>query len=332
MERAKEVGKRELSEQVAKLLVENGGPILREAQELMSSMHFDSRQLRSGLRYVKRWWRDLVRPALMALVCEAVGANPEVVKPIARGLILAGAAIDIHDDIVDKTEVKGPYRRRTVLGRHGQSIALILGDALLVQGLMEVSKAYQQGVPSERVGRALEAIRQGLIELGDAEALEQELVGRFDTPPDEYLRVVEKKAADVEAYVKAAAMLAGATEQQVGELANYGRRLGMVVILADDIEDTLNVNELRARIEKEPPPLPLLLYASAHTGQLELPLAQAPTEEEVRALLTKIKQAKSIQKSRAILRKLSREAIDGLKAVERPTKLIKILEEVTALA
>jgi len=290
-------------EELLKLLIEKGGPILSEAQQLMSSMKFKSKHLKNGLKYVRKWWKDLVRPALMVLTCEALGANPEIIKPLARGLILTAAAIDIHDDIIDKTEVKGPYRRKTVLAREGQAHTLILGDALFVQGLIELSKTYHLDIPKERVDQALQVIREALIELGDAEALEQEIVGKYDTPPEKYLEIIYKKAADTEAYLKATAILAGATPQQIQQLANYGRKLGMIIILADDIEDTLNPNELKSRITKEPPPLPLLYAYQNPKHQQEI--RQLIQRHDARQLTKKIKETKSIARTKKAIKSLA---------------------------
>ncbi|UCE15499.1 MAG: polyprenyl synthetase family protein, partial [Candidatus Bathyarchaeota archaeon] len=164
--------------------------------------------------------------------------------------------IDIHDDIIDQSKTKDS--RPTVLGKCGKDIALLAGDALLFKGLTLLHEAVEKGIPAEKLSLIISILKNMFFELGDAEALELHFRGRLDVTPEEYLHVVRKKAADVESYTRISAILGGGTKEEIDTLGKYGRILGMMAILRDDLTDMLDYEEAVHRITKECLPLPML--------------------------------------------------------------------------
>ena len=162
---------------------------------------------------------------------------------------LISGAIDIHDDIIDESKIKG--NRLTVFGKYGKNIALLVGDALIFKGFTMLNNARRYGIPIKKIEVINKIIKKTFFELGDAEALELKLRGRIDVSPEEYLQVVRKKAADVEATTRIGAILGDGSEDEINSLGEYGRILGMLVILRDDIIDMLDPEELIHRIKKE---------------------------------------------------------------------------------
>ncbi len=81
-----------------------------------------------------------------------------------------------------------------------------------------------------------------------------------DITPEEYLRVVRNKSADIEAYTRISAILGDGTEEEIEALGEYGRLLGMLSILRDDMIDMLDNEETIQRINNEHPPL-VIVYA-----------------------------------------------------------------------
>ena len=69
----------------------------------------------SLLKGAKDYWKDIYRPALTSLSCEAVGGNPSATNEAALIVTLAAAGIGIHDDIIDQSEMS--HFRRTIPGR-----------------------------------------------------------------------------------------------------------------------------------------------------------------------------------------------------------------------
>jgi geranylgeranyl pyrophosphate synthase len=244
-------------EQVQKLLKERGSKALEEARKTILQEKVECKEVREALTYfMNEYWQDLARPTLLSIACEAVGGDPDVTTPIAVPMILISGAIDIHDDIIDQSKVKGS--RPTVLGKFGKDIALLVGDALLFKGLTLLHEAVEKGVPAEKLSVIINILKNMFFELGDAEALELRFRGRVDITPEEYLHVVTKKAADVESYTRISAILGGGSEEEIDTLGKYGRLLGMLAILSDDLMDMIDFEEAKHRIKKECLPLPIL--------------------------------------------------------------------------
>jgi len=267
----------EMIEQVQKLLTERGSKALEEARKTILQEEVECKEVREALTYfMQEYWQDLARPTLLSLACEAVGGDPDMTTPIAVSMILISGAIDIHDDIIDESEIK--ESRPTVLGKFGKDIALLVGDALLFKGLTLLHEAVEKGIPAEKLSVIVSILKNMFFELGDAEALELRFRGRVDVTPEEYLHVVKKKAADVESYTRISAILGGGTEEEIDTLGKYGRILGMMAILRDDVSDMTDFEEAQHRIKKECLPLPILFA-----------LQNPETKSKTKALLQKEK-------------------------------------------
>ena len=239
-----------ITEQLQKLFQERGKEGLELARKTVLEEKIESKEVREALKYfMMEFWHNVTRPALLSLVCEAVGGDPDITTPIAISMTLISGAVDIHDDIIDQSETKGS--RPTVFGKFGKDMALLVGDALLFKGFNLLYKAVEKGVPAEQIAVISDIIKRTFFELGDAEALELQFRGRTDVTPEDYLCVVRKKAADVEAYTRISAIVGGGSGEEIEALGEYGRLLGMLVILRDDMIDMFDLEETIHRIKKE---------------------------------------------------------------------------------
>lgn len=253
---SKQTNSDELVETAKKLLREYGGKGLEMAKQQILSEKTESEAVNESIKYfMLECWRDFSRPGLLSIVCESIDDAPDLTTPVVVALSLLSGGIDIHDDIVDQSMRKGG--RLTVLGKFGQEIALLIGDALIFKGLTLLSQDYE-GISREKMNQINTIVKDTFFELGTAEALELCFRGKLDVKPQEYLSVIEKKAADVEAHTRIGGILGNATKQQQNALGRYGRLLGMLLILRDDFIDVLEPEEAKHRIQTEHLPLPLL--------------------------------------------------------------------------
>jgi len=302
-------------EHVEKLLEERGSKALEEARKTLLQEEVECKEVREALAYfLYEYWHDLARPTLLSIACEAVGGDPDVTTPVAVPMMLISGAIDIHDDIIDQSKIKGS--RPTVLGKFGKDVALLVGDALLFKGLTLLHEAVEKGVPAEKLSIIVAIINRTFFELGDAEALELQFRGRLDVTPEEYLRVVRKKAADVEAHTRISAILGGGSEDEIEALSQFGRLLGMMIILRDDLVDMIDFKEVQNRIKRESLPLPILyaLQDSKNESRLcSLLLKKAMTKRDVRMILENTDKAGGIKQLRRLMQKLSADACSHLK-------------------
>lgn len=245
-----------LIEQLRSLLQERGSKALEKARKLVLSETFDFKIIHDALHYfITEYWYDYTTPTLIFLGCEAFEGDPTCLEDLASALILINGAIDIHDDIIDLSTQKDG--RRTVYGKFGKEVALLISDALFVKGFVKLAESCQ-GFDIEVAKKVFDTLKKGFFELGEAEVSELKLRRRFDVDPEEYLKVMYKKAADIEALMRVGAILANANSNEIEILGKYGRIVGLLSIIRDDIIDMTMWEELRHRIRYECLPIPLL--------------------------------------------------------------------------
>jgi len=309
-----------------------GEPIVKEAFEDLFSSTIPSQKATRVLRKFSRWWTDYSRAALMVLSCEAVGGDPAVVRHAAKALVLAGGAFDLHDDIIDRSFLRTEKRRKSIQARYGMEATLLAGDALLIAGLIELTKVPE--VNAERARRAVTAVQDGLFELGSAEMEELRFVRNLSATPRSYLRIVRMKGADAEAYTRVGAILGGGTEKEIQGLGDFGRYLGMICIVRDDIVDLFNdAVECRSRLMKESLPLPLL-YAlgDSRTSTLLRSIwsrgeEKGPTEAQLEKLIGIIHENQGFEKGQAVIDGYIRKAKASLASIEDPTPFLALFQK-----
>ncbi len=306
---------------IQRIFKKRGKKALEVARKEILNEAFESEKAHQALTYfMTEYWHDLARPSLIAMACEAVGGKPEVTTPVSIPMILISGAIDIHDDIIDQSRKKSGHP--TVYGKFGRDIALIVGDALLLKGFAILNGIEKAGIPAKKAQQIVEMTKNMFFELGDAEALELSFRHQVDVLPDQYLRVVRKKAADVEAHTRIGAVLGNASRAELEALGEYGRLLGIMIILRDDWLDILEIAELKSRITKESLPLPLLYcLQEPETGEkLKGFLKKRPfTKLDLEKISEVVQKAEALRKYAGLMHKLADEAderLEKLKYVE----------------
>ena len=313
--------------QLQKIFRKRGSKALKIARKEVLKEKIECKEAREALTYfMTEYWHDLARPTLLSLACEVVGGDPELTTPIAVPMILISGAIDIHDDIIDQSKIKN--ERPTVYGKFGKDIALLVGDALLFKGLILLNKATQKGISKEKMRKIIDTIKNMFFELGDAEALELQFRGRKDFSPEEYIRIVRKKAADVEAHTRISAILGGGSKKEVEALSEYGRLLGMLIILRDDWIDMLDFEESVHRIKRECLPLPLL-YALKNPrirSEIDSILAKKKiAKKDAEAILRLVYNTGGFRQYENLTKGLAENALSTLSSIKFETQSLTLL-------
>jgi len=329
-----EITPEETIEQLQKIFKEKGSKALEMARKEIRQEKIESKEARKALTYfMTEYWQDRARPTLLSLVCEAVGGDPELTTPIAVSMILISGALDMHDDIIDRSETKDG--RSTVFGKFGKDIALLVGDALLFKGLALLSQAEEDGVPAEKIQSIIDIVQRMFFELGDAEALELQLRGRLDISPRKYLQIVRKKAADVEAHTRIGAIIGNASPIEIEAFGAYGRLLGMLIILRDDWIDILDFREFHQRVKNECLPLPILygMHNQLVKNKLgSLLQSEIITEKKAKRILEMTLEEGVIENYRKVMRVLADKAIATLGEIKYDTKGLRLLVNATLLS
>jgi heptaprenyl diphosphate synthase len=317
-------------------------PLLKEVQELAEkkgkkALEIARNALMQELRMLKsnnikkavkyfmyEYWLDTSRPALILMVSEALNGQNEIMDEISASLILISGGIDIHDDVIDESKTK--FGKPTVYGKFGKDVALLVGDALLFTGFILLHKNGKAA--KEKYSAILDVIKSMFFELGDAEALELKFRKHLLNPRD-YIEIIRRKAADVEAHTRIAAILSCADQDKIEMLGKFGRLLGMLLIIRDDIMDMLDKNELKNRIVKEHLPLPIFYAARqkdiAHKFEKILK-KRSITRRDVEFIREAVKKANGFSASQKIMQKLAHQAISSIKGLENNQLLCKLVQ------
>jgi geranylgeranyl pyrophosphate synthase len=263
-----------------------------------------------------------------------MGGDPDVTTRIAIPLTLISGGIDMHDDIIDLSKTKNG--KATVYGKYGKDIALLAGDALLFKGLTLLGEFAASGsVPCEEMKIIVKTVKNMFFELGDAESLELQFKGNQNILPDDYLEIVRKKAADVEAHTRIGALLGGASPEAIDAIGEYGRLLGMLIILRDDWMDLFDPFEMRNRIRNEALPLPLLLslrHPKAGHVVRETLSKKRITSKDIKAVTEAIDRSDLPQKYMKMMSKLAEDAMEQLKKHKLERRTLNLIISSTLMS
>jgi geranylgeranyl pyrophosphate synthase len=315
--------------EVKKVLKERGSRSLKNAVTSIKQEKIECDETKNAVSYFASYWRDIVRPSLVSLACEAVGGDPTNIAHIGESLTLLSGATDIHDDLIDKTMTK--ETRDTVLGKFGEDVALLAGDILFFKGFEELFEGLARvDIPPKKNLAISQMIIKLYFELCDGEALELKFRGRTNVKPEEYLRVLRKKAADIEICTRAGAMMGGGNKKQADLLGEYGRLLGLIILLRNDLEDLLDFDTgLNSRIKNESLPLPLLYALENEEKRTEIVALLRNREvkgKKAEELYELVYEAEGIKKLWTLFVDLRKEATNKIKEIKNNELLRLILE------
>jgi geranylgeranyl pyrophosphate synthase len=225
------------------------------AKQILRSEKMEYAKLQEALNHYITYWSDFMHPGLFSMACEAVGGKPDDALPTQAAIAMIAAAFDVHDDIIDKSEAK--HKIPTVYGKFGAELALLLGNAFLIEGFKLFVDSARM-LPKEKGKGAFDVFKKLLFEVGNAHALEVGLKEKENITPNDYMKIVEMKAASIEADMHFGALFGGGKDSEVQVLARVGRILGILATLRDDLIDVFDIEELRQRISVQDLPLPLI--------------------------------------------------------------------------
>jgi len=226
------------------ILNEKGGKIYEESRRILLE-DIQLEDLRETLEYASNSYRDLLRPSLIVLSCEAVGGKPETVLPVATTMTLLGMSLYIFDDIVDKTE----YRcfLPTTMGKFGTGKTLIAGGLITAKAFTAVNQVNLPPTQRRRLSRLFWGFLRGMAE---AEISNLKLRKMERIRSKDKLAVMKMRTLNIEACTKAGAILGFGSNDEIDHLGKFGKHVGLILELVDDLTESLNFTlELKEKIE-----------------------------------------------------------------------------------
>lgn len=173
-----------------------------------------------------------LRPLLLLLSTFAASGRWESALPAAAAVELLHNFTLIHDDIQDNSPTR--RGRPTIWVKWGIAQAINAGDCMLglaQLALLEVDEHYS----SEQVVRTCRLFNQTLVELTRGQYLDLAYEDQPSIPMEQYHRMVDgKTGALISACTEIGAILGGASEDKVDQMAKFGRKIGRAFQIQDD--------------------------------------------------------------------------------------------------
>lgn len=304
---------------------------LEFARRTILTEKIECEKIREALEYYTSNWEIFTHLGLFSIACEAVGGNPDKAVEIQAVIAMIVAALDVHDDVIDKSDTK--HGRPTVFGKFGQDMALLLGNAFLVSGFTLLNRSTAK-FPTEKRGEIFQTLKKSLFELGVAHALELNLKERIDVVAEEYMQILNMKATSVEADMRIGAIIGGGTNSEVQVLTRYGRILGILATLREEFIDIFEIEELSQRIQHEYVPIPVLfaMHDKDSEKRIRKLLARKHvTNKDVDELLDIVFEAKSVRELKKMMNYLIDESTHLIRRVKN-AKVRKTLEKLAVSA
>lgn len=203
-------------------------------QQLMDSVVPDlPLSLKNPIVYFLETPGKKIRPLLTLLSCQVLGGERREALPGAIAVELFHDFTLIHDDIMDRDELR--RGKPTIHVKWDDGTAILVGDALI--GL-----AYQQllKLPSHCLIPVVTIFSEALVKVCEGQALDKEFERRPDVGLDEYLEMVGKKTAWL---LKTSCELGGVIAQgrpeEIKALGDFGYYIGIGFQIQDDLLDVI---------------------------------------------------------------------------------------------
>lgn len=191
------------------------------------------------------------RPRMVLCAYRSLGGDDlEAAAYIGAAFELLHTALIVHDDVIDHDfmrrgapNISGSYRdRATASGssaraaeHSGISAAVIAGDLALFNAYRLIDRS---GVADVTRGRLLEVMDDALFASAAGELIDVDFQLAAEIPRvDDILTMERYKTAvySFECPLQAGAILAGASEQVVATLGDFGREIGIAYQIVDDL-------------------------------------------------------------------------------------------------
>ena len=172
-----------------------------------------------------------VRPQLALLATKLFGGNEEDVLPAALALEVFHNFTLLHDDVMDKAQVR--RGRPTVHVKWNANTAILSGDQMMIEAYKLLSQ-----VPENKLATTLRLFNQMATEICEGQQYDVDFESREDVTIPEYMEMIRLKTSVLLATaLRIGAYIAGATDEQQEQIYNFGIHLGLAFQIQDDMLD-----------------------------------------------------------------------------------------------
>ena len=172
-----------------------------------------------------------VRPQLAMIACGIFGGNEQEVAPAAMALEVFHNFTLLHDDVMDKAEVR--RGRPTVHIQWNENTAILSGDQMMIEAYKLLAE-----VPADKLHKVLHLFNKMATEICEGQQYDVDFESQEHVTIEEYLKMIRLKTSVLLATaLQIGSYLAGANEAQQEALYQFGINVGLAFQIQDDILD-----------------------------------------------------------------------------------------------
>ena len=187
------------------------------------------------LEHIRHRGGKRMRPLLILLIAKNYGGVNEVTLRSAVGLELLHTASLVHDDVVD--ESKERRGQPSVNAEYNNKVAVLVGDYVLSTALLNISYTN-----NSEILRSIAVLGRNL---SNGEILQLSNIKNTEFSEDIYYDVIKMKTAALfEACCEVGTLSVNANEKQIELAKEFGRNLGIIFQIRDDIFDYYDSKEI----------------------------------------------------------------------------------------
>lgn len=207
-------------------------PILTEMEAFSASftdaMSHQNGLLSQALSHIRQQGGKRMRPMLIFLLAKNFSGVTPHTNDAALALELLHTASLVHDDVVDESmERRG---QSSVNAAYNNKVAVLVGDYILSMALQHVSLTGDAQI------MAIIARLGGMLSSG--EILQLSNIQSQEVSEEVYYQVISQKTAALfEACARVGALTSGASAEQIERASLFGKHIGMIFQIRDDIFD-----------------------------------------------------------------------------------------------
>ncbi len=258
-----------------------------------------------------------IRPFILVKAGEVFGVDEDATMPAAASIELLHNFTLIHDDIMDRDEFRRGVKTTHVV--YGEPLAIVAGDYLFSL----VFKILIDNYPSDVAARLVKLYSEASMLICKGQTMDI-LPEKYIFESDDYMNMVyQKTGALIEASAVAGGIVAGASDDELEHLREYGRKIGIAFQIADDILGVVGDPKVTGKpvgndIRNGKRTL-IVIVAETKMSSSEREFFRSvfgrldASDEDIRRVVEIFERHGIFEDARRLMYKLYREAIDSLR-------------------
>jgi len=172
-----------------------------------------------------------IRPTLTLMACNLFSEDVQPAMNTAIGLEIFHNFTLLHDDIMDKADVRRGHL--TVHKKWDDNTAILSGDVMQIASYQFIAKT-----PATYLKQVLDLFSQTAAEICEGQQYDVDFEKREQVKGEEYLEMIRLKTAVLlGCALKTGAWIGGAGEEDAQLLYDFGINIGLAFQLKDDLLD-----------------------------------------------------------------------------------------------